>query len=152
MTIRRISTSFKVMALAAAALVFGTGTVIPANDKETKSLDGTWQVVSQSTNGKEDAIPKEGGDTVTFNDGKYTIKEGNKDVCKGTFKLDSTMTPMSIDRTMSEGDDKGKTTLGIYQLTGDEVKVSWSRVGETDRPTGFEAKSYRVTTLKRIKS
>jgi uncharacterized protein (TIGR03067 family) len=152
MTIRRIITSFKVMALVAAALVFGTGTAVPANDKETKSVNGTWQVVSQSTNGKEDAIPKEGGDTVTLNDGKYTIKEGNKDVCKGTFKLDSTTTPMSIDKTMTEGDDKGKTTLGIYQLTGDEVKVSWSRVGETDRPTGFEAKSYRVSTLKRIKS
>jgi uncharacterized protein (TIGR03067 family) len=53
---------------------------------------------------------------------------------------------------MIEGDDKGKTTVGIYQVTGDEVKVSWSRVGETDRPTGFETKSYRVTTLKRIKS
>ncbi|HEV3386593.1 MAG TPA: TIGR03067 domain-containing protein [Gemmata sp.] len=152
MTIRKVGTSFKVMALAVGAFVFGTGTTLPANDKEAKSLNGTWQVVSQSTNGKEDAIPKEGGDTVTLNDGKYTIKEGDKDVCKGTFILDSTKTPMSIDRTMTEGDEKGKTTLGIYQLTGNEVKVSWSRVGETDRPTGFEAKSYRVTTLKRIKS
>ena len=152
MTIRKIITSFKVMALAAAALVFGTGTGVPANDKETKSLNGTWQVVSQWTNGKEDTIPKDGGDMVTLNDGKYTIKEGDKDVCKGTFKLDSTKTPMSIDKTMSEGDDKGKTALGIYKLTGDEVKVSWSRAGETDRPAGFESKSYRVTTLKRIKS
>lgn len=152
MTIRKIGTSFKVMALAVGALVFGTGTTLPANDKEAKSLNGTWQVVSQLTNGKDDAIPKEGGDTVTLNDGKYTIKEGDKDVCKGTFILDSTKTPMSIDKTMTEGDEKGKTTLGIFQLTGDEVKVSWSRVGETDRPTGFEAKSYRVTTLKRIKS
>jgi len=152
MTTRRIVTSFKAMALAAAALVFGTGTAVPADDKEAKSLNGTWQVVSQSTDGKEDVIPKEGGDMVTLNDGKYTIKEGDKDVCKGTFKLDSTRTPMSIDKTMSDGDDKGKTALGIYKLTGDEVKVSWSRAGETDRPAGFESKSYRVTTLKRIKS
>jgi uncharacterized protein (TIGR03067 family) len=152
MTTRRIVTSFKAMALAAAALVFGTGTAVPADDKEAKSLNGRWQVVSQSTDGKEDVIPKEGGDMVTLNDGKYTIKEGDKDICKGTFKLDSTKTPMSIDKTMSEGDDKGKTALGIYKLTGDEVKVSWSRAGETDRPAGFESKSYRVTTLKRIKS
>jgi uncharacterized protein (TIGR03067 family) len=147
-----IVASFKAMALTALAFVFGAGTAIPADDKEAKSLNGTWQVVSQSTNGKEDAIPKDGGDMVTLNDGKYTIKEGDKDVCKGTFKLDSTKTPMSIDKTMSEGDDKGKTALGIYQLTGDEVKVSWSRAGDTDRPAGFDAKSYRVTTLKRIKS
>ncbi|HEV3385682.1 MAG TPA: TIGR03067 domain-containing protein [Gemmata sp.] len=147
-----IVASFKAMALTALAFVFGAGIAIPADDKEAKSLNGTWQVVSQSTNGKEDAIPKDGGDMVTLNDGKYTIKEGDKDICKGTFKLDSTKTPMSIDKTMSEGDDKGKTALGIYQLTGDEVKVSWSRAGETDRPAGFDAKSYRVTTLKRIKS
>ncbi len=152
MTTRRIVTSFKAMALAAAALVFGTATAVPADDKEAKSLNGTWQVVSQWTDGKEDAIPKEGGDMVTLNDGKYTIKEGDKDICKGTFKLNSTKTPMSIDKTMSEGDDKGKTALGIYKLTGDEVKVSWSRAGETDRPAGFDAKSHRVTTLKRIKS
>ncbi|HEV3436985.1 MAG TPA: TIGR03067 domain-containing protein [Gemmata sp.] len=152
MTTRRIVTSFKAMALAAAALVFGTATAVPADDKEAKSLNGTWQVVSQSTDGKEDIISKEGGDMVTLNDGKYTIKEGDKDICKGTFKLDSTKTPMSIDKTMSEGDDKGKTALGIYKLTGDEVKVSWARAGETDRPAGFESKSYRVTTLKRIKS
>jgi len=152
MTSRTIVMSFKAMALAAVALVFGTGTAVPAEDKEAKSLNGTWQVVSQWTDGKEDAIPKEGGDMVTLNDGKYTIKEGDKDICKGTFKLDSTKTPMSIDKTMSEGDDKGKTALGIYKLTGDEVKVSWSRAGETDRPAGFDAKSHRVTTLKRIKS
>src|SRR5580700_5255661 len=109
MTTRRIVTSFKVMALAAVALVFGTGSAVPADDKEAKSLNGTWQVVTQWTDGKEDAIPKEGGDRMTLNDGKYTIKEGDKDVCKGTFVLDSTKTPMSIDKTMSEGDDKGKT-------------------------------------------
>jgi len=148
----RIAMSFKSLALAAVVLVLGMGTAAPADDKEAKSLNGTWQVVSQWTNGKEDTIPKEGGDMVTLNDGKYTIKEGDKDICKGTFKLDSTKTPMSIDKTMTEGDDKGKTTLGIYQLTGDEVKVSWSRTGETDRPAGFEAKSYRMTTLKRIKT
>jgi len=148
----RIAMSFKSLALAAVALVLGMGTAAPADDKEAKSLNGTWQVVSQWTGGKEDTIPKDGGDMVTLNDGKYTIKEGDKDVCKGTFKLDSTKTPMSIDKTMSEGDDKGKTALGIYKLTGDEVKVSWSRAGETDRPADFDAKSYRVTTLKRIKS
>jgi uncharacterized protein (TIGR03067 family) len=152
MITRRIFTSFNMMVLALGALVFGSGRAVPAEDKEAKSLNGTWQVVSQWTNGKEDLIPKEGGDMVTLNDGKYTIKEGDKDICKGTFKLDSTKTPMSIDKTMTEGDDKGKTTLGIYQLTGDEVKVSWSRTGEVDRPAGFEAKSYRVTTLKRIKT
>jgi uncharacterized protein (TIGR03067 family) len=152
MTTRSIVTSFKTMVLALGALVFGTGTAVPADDKESKSLNGTWQVVSQWTDGKQEAIPKDGGDMVTLNDGKYTIKEGDKDICKGSFKLDSSKSPMSIDKTMSEGDDKGKTALGIFQLTGDEVKLAWSRAGETDRPAGFEAKSYRVTTLKRIKT
>jgi uncharacterized protein (TIGR03067 family) len=149
----RIVTSFKAIAFSVVALVFGIGTTAPAGDKEgSKLLNGTWQVVSQWTNGKEDTIPKEGGDMVTISDGKHTIKEVDKAVCKGTFTLDSTKTPIAIDRTMSEGDDKGKTALGIYKLTGDEVKFVWSRAGETDRPAGLDAKSYRVTTLKRIKS
>ena len=58
---------------------------------------------------------------------------------------------MTIDNAMADGDGKGKTARGIYRVTGDEVKVSWSRPGETDRPAGFDAKSYRVTTLKRVK-
>ena len=141
----------KALALVVGALVWG-GAAAPARDKEdAKSLDGTWQVVSQRTDGKEDVIPKDGGETVVVSGGKYTVKQGDREVGKGTFTLDPTKTPMAIDNAMADGDAKGKTALGIYQVTGDEVKVSWSRPGDPDRPAGFDAKSYRVTTLKRVK-
>ena len=140
---------FKAMALVVGAMVCGGAS---GDDKEVaKSLEGTWQVVSQWTDGKEDVIAKDGGDTLVVLDGKYTIKQGDKEVGKGTFTLDSRKTPMTIDNAMADGESKGKTALGIYQVSGDEVKVSSARPGDTDRPAGFDAKSYRVTTFKRVK-
>jgi uncharacterized protein (TIGR03067 family) len=142
----------KALALVAGAMVWGGAVAAPAADKDdAKALDGTWQVVSQTTDGKQDVIAKDAGDMVVVSGGRYTVKQGDREVCSGTFTLDATKTPMTIDNAVAEGDDKGKTARGIYRVAGDEVKVSWSRPGETDRPAGFDAKSYRLTTLKRVK-
>ena len=84
--------SFKALALVVGAVAWG-GVTAPAADKdEVKALDGTWQVVSQTTDGKADEIAKDGGDTVVVSGGKYTIKHGDREVCKGTFTLDATKT------------------------------------------------------------
>ena len=139
---------FKAMALVVGAMVCGT---VSADEKDAKSLNGTWQVVSQWTDGKEDVIAKDGGDTLVVLDGKYTIKQGDKEIGKGTFTLDPKKTPMTIDNAMADGESKGKTALGIYHVSGDEVKVSSAKPGDADRPAGFDARSYRVTTFKRVK-
>lgn len=144
---------FKALAVVVGAMV-SCGVTATAGDKDdAKSLDGTWQVVSQWTDGKEDVIAKDAGDMLVVSEGKYTItKSGDKEVCKGTFTFDPAKTPKTIDNMATDGDSKGKSCLGIYQITGDEVKISSSRPGDTERPVGFDAKSYRVTTLKRIKA
>jgi uncharacterized protein (TIGR03067 family) len=146
---------FKALALFVGSLLVSSAASARADDKreaaDAKALNGTWQVVSQITEGKDEAIPKDGGDMVVISDGKYTVQKGDKAVCTGTFVLDSSRTPKSITNTIEDGDSKGKTALGIYEATGDEMKVSWSKPGDADRPLGFEAKSYRVTTLKRVK-
>src|SRR5947208_12997717 len=94
---RRMLMRLKALTLVVGALVSCAGTAAPAGDKEdAKSLDGTWQVVSQWTDGKEDVIAKDGGDMVVVSGGKYTVKQGDREVGKGTFTLDLTKTPMTI--------------------------------------------------------
>jgi uncharacterized protein (TIGR03067 family) len=148
----------KALALVVGALIWGVvGTPAPAvgqddpPKREARALDGTWQVVAQRTDGKDDAIPRDGGDMVVIAGGKYTMKQGDREVGKGTFTIDPTKTPKTVDNAMTDGESKGKTALGIYEVKGEELKVAWSRPGEPDRPTRFDGKSYRVTTLKRVK-
>lgn len=149
---------YKALALLMGSMLWSGGMTAVAADKavpaggDTKALNGTWQVVSQSTEGKEDVIPRDGGDMVIVRDGNYTIQQSDMDVCAGTFTVDTTATPMTVNNAMTSGEFKGKTALGIFDAKDDVVKFSWSRPGETERPAGFDAKSYRVTTLKRIKS
>jgi uncharacterized protein (TIGR03067 family) len=150
----------KTLALAAVALVWGyVGTAVPAgaDDKDdaakaAKALDGTWQVVSQWTDGNEDVIAKDGGDVVVISGGKYTVRQGEKEVATGTFTVDAGKSPMTIDKQITDGDSKGKTAVGIYEVKGEEAKMAWAKPGETDRPTEFTGKSHRMMTLKRIKS
>jgi len=87
-----------------------------------------------------------------ISDGRYTVRQGEKEVATGTFTVDPGKTPMAIDKKITNGDAKGKTAVGIYEVKGDDAKMAWARPGETDRPTEFSGKSHRMTTLKRIKS
>ena len=72
-----------------------------------------------------------------FRDGKYTVTVGTKSD-KGTVKLDPSKQPMAaLDITGTEGPNKGKTILAIYEKTGDTVKVCYDLSGKA-RPTEFK--------------
>jgi uncharacterized protein (TIGR03067 family) len=59
---------------------------------------------------------------------------------KGTFRLDAVPTPGTLDVTFTEGSEKGKTYLGIYELQGDNLKLCRVPAGK-ERPTAFVRKS-----------
>jgi uncharacterized protein (TIGR03067 family) len=58
---------------------------------------------------------------------------------KGTYKLDPTKTPKSIDCLLSEGPYKGLVVAGIYELNGDTLKICWSAWGVLEHPIEFSA-------------
>jgi uncharacterized protein (TIGR03067 family) len=57
----------------------------------------------------------------------------------GTFKINPTASPKTIDITFTDGPGKDNTQKGIYELDGDSQKICWSAPGKP-RPTEFEAK------------
>src|SRR5262245_18863881 len=93
-------------------------------------LDGKWVLASLTRNGKADdawkgAVREHAGD-------KYTMsKEGGKSV-SGTMKVDNDK--KTIDMMPNEGTYKGKTLLGVYELDGNTLKVSFAEPGK-ERPT-----------------
>ena len=54
----------------------------------------------------------------------------------GTHKFDPDKKPPQVDAVVTEGEDKGNTMLGIYELKGDTMKVCFDPTGK-ERPTSF---------------
>ena len=138
--------------------VFAAGLMLAADakdepvKKELEKFNGSWKAVSVEYDGKE--VPKDELEKIslTVKGEEYTFRRGD-DVIKGTHKLDPTKTPKTIDAVRTEGPDKDKQLLGIYELSADMYKVCFAPPGK-DRPTEFISKAgsgYRVIVMKREK-
>jgi uncharacterized protein (TIGR03067 family) len=72
--------------------------------------------------------------------GNVSVRRGGKLIGGGTIKLNPTKKPRAIDITFTEGEHKGKTALGIYEIDSDAFRVCVARVGD-ERPAGFSARA-----------
>lgn len=132
---------------------------IPAADtkadveKEVKKFQGSWSFESCTTGGKELPADLIKGLTLSFDGNKHTVKAGDQVLQAGTQKIEPSKSPKTIDVTMTEGPDKGKVMLGIYELDGDTLKVCFDSQGKK-RPTEFKSppgSEIFVNVHKRIK-
>ena len=122
-------------------------------EKELKKFQGAWTVQSVEAGGKELPIDVFKGMTVTFEGDKYTVKIGDKVIQTATQKLDPSKSPKTLDVTVAEGPNKGAVLLGIYEISGDTLKVCFDPEGKK-RPTEFKTAAGSQTTLavyKRVK-
>jgi uncharacterized protein (TIGR03067 family) len=139
--------------IAVLGLFAGVGLWAGAGDAARKDLDafkGVWTVVSAERDGKKmTAEQLEGIHVKLDTTGKVAVQKGDKTLFEGTIKLDPSKKPKAIDTTQtSEGEFKGKTTQGIYELSGNTLKVCSAEPGK-DRPKTFSAEAgsgqfYRV--------
>jgi uncharacterized protein (TIGR03067 family) len=103
----------------------------------TAALHGEWSMVSLERDGKKfpDFVTKTGKRVVQGNE--TTITVGGLVIIKATFSVDTAVEPFSIDLTISDGPDKGKKQLGIYELDGGVARFCMSPTGKEERPTEF---------------
>jgi uncharacterized protein (TIGR03067 family) len=103
-----------------------------------KSIDGTWLPSAAELGGKK--FPDEVRKTIklVIGDGKYTVTVGKKPD-QGTIKLDPSRKPKALDITGTEGPNKGKTILAIYERTDDTLRICYDLSGKA-RPTEFKTK------------
>jgi uncharacterized protein (TIGR03067 family) len=147
------------LAVGVMAVVFGT--LLPAGDardeatrKDRKKYEGTWQVVSLEVDGNK-AGEEDARKITVINaaDGHWTLEAEGKVVARGTSVIDPTRKPKTVDLTVTEGKDKGKTALGIYEFSDDTRTVCLAPAGKR-RPTEFAAPSgsgHILAVLKRVK-
>jgi uncharacterized protein (TIGR03067 family) len=106
--------------------------------KELKKFQGTWTFESVEAGGKEEPAAAFKGMTITFEGDRYTVKNGDEVIQVGTQKLDPSRSPKTIDVTVAEGLNKGAVMLGIYEVSGDTLKVCFDAEGKK-RPTEFKS-------------
>src|SRR6516164_3912419 len=70
--------------------------------KDQEALQGTWRPVSSEQGGK-DQTDEAKDHTLTFEKDTFTVKKGDEVRIKGTFKVDPSKKPKTIDMTITEG-------------------------------------------------
>ncbi|HEV3299060.1 MAG TPA: TIGR03067 domain-containing protein [Planctomycetaceae bacterium] len=143
--------------LCALVLTASCGTCAGVDDKadvekELKKFQGTWTFESVEAGGKKLPADQFKGITVTFEGDKYAVKNGDEVVEAATQKLDPSKSPKTLDAKLTDGPNKGAVILGIYEISGDTLKVCLDPEGKK-RPTKFKAESGAQTLVvhKRVK-
>ena len=98
------------------------------------ALQGTWLITTFNGQSATEGSPPL---TLTFAGDKYHQAVGGDVNERGTFRIDPSKKPMTIDLTIIEGDDAGKTQLGIIEVIGDTFQASLDTPGGGQRPTDF---------------
>jgi uncharacterized protein (TIGR03067 family) len=122
----------------------------PSDDLE--KLQGSWAFVSLEVEGSKlpDAMLS-GSKIIIKGENFKSISAGI--TYEGKIKIDRNSTPKTLDLIFTEGPEKGRTSTGIYELDGDNLKICLSLAGST-RPTEFASKpgsGFAFETLKREK-
>lgn len=106
--------------------------------KDETLLQGTWKLVEGERNGEKP--PKEFLEAfkITFK-GDTVLPEGAGGERESTYKLDTTSKPRRIDIKSAENADR--TMKGIYELSGDTLKICFSSPGSETYPTEFSGKA-----------
>jgi uncharacterized protein (TIGR03067 family) len=119
----------------AVLVTVAAGTALAAD-----KIEGTWIGTGGIVNGEK--VPEADVTklmvTAVFKDGKYSVSIQGRQAEAGTYKADDSKKPATIDLTITEGRDKGKTQLGIYKIDGGNLTVALAQSGEKERPKSFE--------------
>jgi len=128
------------------ALVVGMSGQAAQDDvkKELDRLQGNWQVMS--FNGED--VPAEAQFFLAFKGDKYEQWNSGSVDERGSVKLNVASKPKSIDLIITEGNDAGKTQLGVYQVEGDTANVTLAVPGETGRPSAIGQGALNVVLKK----
>jgi uncharacterized protein (TIGR03067 family) len=107
--------------------------------EDSKLIEGTWVPITAELAGMK--LPAEAIKTwrLDLKNGKYTFKNG-AEADQGTWKIDAAKKLKTIDIKGTEGPNKDKTILTIYELTDDTLKVCYDLSGK-EYPTEFKTKA-----------
>jgi uncharacterized protein (TIGR03067 family) len=137
------------------SMVFLTGAEPEKQNAKEKALEpfqGTWKLAAFEVEGKQLDIDDFKETRLTVKGDAFTMSTAAA-TYKGTFKIDAAKKPKTFDMSFSDGPEKGKTCLGIYEMDGDTWKLCIGLTGK-ERPKEFATKEnsgHALEVLKREK-
>jgi uncharacterized protein (TIGR03067 family) len=116
-----------------------TGAGTPADDAAKKDLErfqGSWRAVAVQNFDGQPAPDEDVKHTRLQVEGNRFTLTGKNFKVSGTFTIDSTKTPKTIDVLLEGAATKEERFLGIYQIEGDDRKSCFALQGK-ERPSDF---------------
>lgn len=131
-------------------LLAADGPADEASRKDLECMQGDWAMESFVRDG--DKLSDDDAQSLFRNvkGNDYTVFLFDKPIGKGTFQIDATKKPKTIDSFPAGAPDKSKPIRGIYELDGDTLRVCYGAPGK-DRPTEFASKPGSGHTLQVLK-
>lgn len=142
------------------AIVAGAAPAADPVADEMKKLQGEWRVVEVEAKGQK--VSKDDADAknmrFVIKDTELTVgaADGSGAKRQKTFKVDPAKNPRHIDITSLDGQEKGTTAAGIYQLVKDRLTICMPYFTNdiSKRPTELKVNGddgLILITLERIK-
>ena len=125
------------VSLLSAILLAGCASVQSDTTRDAK-LVGEWNCVSATVDGR--ALP---ADTVkalrlAITETRYITEKGNETLFDSTYRVDRTKSPAQIFMLGNEGALAGKEAHGIYEISGETLRICYTMPGDP-APTDFES-------------
>lgn len=98
--------------------------------KELERFQGTWQIVKFKAADKALTSEFLASGKVTIKEDRLTLVVAGVKLVENRLQLDPSTSPPRIDMTPLEGPLKDKTSLGIYDLQGDTLRIMFSDPGK----------------------
>jgi uncharacterized protein (TIGR03067 family) len=121
--------------------------------KKELGLVGEWKTETFTAAGIDEPKPDEPDVSVFDSEGKFFHRKGLKGKMeeRGTYTIDKTAEPMTIDLKSNE---RGGSWRGIFKIEDDTLTICATFLSDAPRPTTFEAPKDKIQILivfKRVK-
>ena len=132
------------------AIAFGAHALAqdPKATNPAAALQGTWVVSTINGQAPPEGTPEM---TLTFAGEKYSSSTGATVDERGTFVVDGSKKPMTLDLVIVEGTDAGKTQLGIFEIADGTLRMNLDTPGAGQRPADFTIKNTGVMVVAKKK-
>jgi uncharacterized protein (TIGR03067 family) len=116
-------------------------------------LQGTWHLAAMETEGHDVLAEDIKDQTASYEGNRLTLRAGDRIRRRGIITLEPRRKPKAINTWDQDGPYEDQTVPGIYELSGETLKLAFARPGQ-ERPKEFTTKSgtaFLVCVYKRQK-